>query len=390
MGTGNKMELRLLYRNVGFIASILLLLLIAGGCKVKSSGRDIGTTSIRLWAKDAKLKGDLRLHDADIDSATIHGWHKVEDKIEWTQKLSKGNYVVSLHYAEPYLGGVISVCVGERQFSALIEPTVSWEQYKTSDLGIIHISSSGANTIILQGLQLSLKGDANEEALPDIRWISLTPTAQKAIDGPMGISKEFKGTSLFDGKSLKGWTGNNGKSSLAWFRVEDGSIIGGTMETSIPRNEFIRTECEYGDFELRLKFKMKYPSGKGWNAGIQFRSQPNTELPNEMIGYQADIIAKRWGGLYDEQRRRKFLGTLLTPERAQNERNWNEYVIRCEGPRIRIWLNGHLTQDYIEPYAKTPHPQYGIIPLKGYIALQVHESKNPFEVWYKDIEIQEL
>ena len=41
---------------------------------------------------------------------------------------------------------------------------------------------------------------------------------------------------LFDGKSLAGWEGNE----EVW-RVEDGVIVGGSMEGN-PRNEFLATE----------------------------------------------------------------------------------------------------------------------------------------------------
>ncbi len=95
-----------------------------------------------------------------------------------------------------------------------------------------------------------------------------------------------KPVKLFDGKSLKGWEGNE-KS----FRIEEGAIVGGTLKEKIPRNEFLATEKEYGDFELRLKFKLL--GGEKANAGVQIRSQ---RIPNhhEMIGYQADMGDGWW------------------------------------------------------------------------------------------------
>ena len=61
---------------------------------------------------------------------------------------------------------------------------------------------------------------------------------------------------------------------------------------------------EYGDFELRLKFKLL--GGDGANAGVQFRTK---RIPNhhEVTGYQADMGAGWWGALYDESRRNKML-----------------------------------------------------------------------------------
>ena len=57
---------------------------------------------------------------------------------------------------------------------------------------------------------------------------------------------------LFDGKSLAGWEGDP-KS----FRVEDGAIVGRHAESTDSRvTNFSSTEKEYGDFELRLQFKI--------------------------------------------------------------------------------------------------------------------------------------
>ena len=44
-------------------------------------------------------------------------------------------------------------------------------------------------------------------------------------------------TNLFDGKSLKGWTGNPDHWS-----VQDGVIVGSTMEKKTPKNTFLILE----------------------------------------------------------------------------------------------------------------------------------------------------
>ncbi len=183
-----------------------------------------------------------------------------------------------------------------------------------------------------------------------------------------------KFTPLFDGKTLAGWEGD-AKS----FRVEDGAIVGGTLKQKIPRNEFLASEKEYGDFELRLKFKVL---GKGANAGIQIRSQRIPEH-HEMIGYQADLGDGYWGALYDESRRKKVLAgpQMADVEKVLRRDDWNDYVIRCEGKRIRLSINGLETVDYTEADAA--------IPLTGRIALQIHGGP-PSEAWYKDVAICEL
>jgi len=181
-------------------------------------------------------------------------------------------------------------------------------------------------------------------------------------------------TPLFDGKSLEGWEGNE-----ALFRVEDGAIVAGTLEKKIPHNEFLCTIKRYGDFELRMKVKVQPATT---NAGIQFRSE---RIPDhhEVKGYQADVGRGWWGKLYDESRRRKVLAGRDEKKLAEvlKSDGWNEYVIRCRGPRIQMWLNGLQTVDYAEPDDS--------IPQNGVIGLQIHGGP-PGEAQYKDISIRKL
>jgi hypothetical protein len=183
---------------------------------------------------------------------------------------------------------------------------------------------------------------------------------------------------LFDGKTFDGWEGN-----LSTFRIRNGAVVAGSLEARIPHNEFLCTKKKYGDFELRLKAKIV---GPGQNAGVQFRSK---RLPNssEVAGYQCDVGRHDgrsiWGCLYDEARRRKFLvyGDETEIAKVVKSDDWNDMVIRSEGPRVQIWINGLRTVDYTEAD--------DAIPRQGIIGLQIHVGP-PAEAWYKDIEIKEL
>ena len=92
-----------------------------------------------------------------------------------------------------------------------------------------------------------------------------------------------------------------------------------------------------------------------------------------MVGYQADIVAGILGKVYDEQRRWLYIGNQLDTPANYNADEWNSYIIRCEGPRIRVWLNDVKTLDYIEPYYNKPYPVIGAIAHDGFIALQIHD-----------------
>ncbi len=180
---------------------------------------------------------------------------------------------------------------------------------------------------------------------------------------------------LFDGKTFKGWEGD-----LKIFRIEKEAIVGGTLKEKIARNEFLCTKKTYKNFILKLEVKLL--GGPKANAGIQIRTK---RIPNhhEVSGYQADMGVGWWGSLYDESRRRRVLAKADAAliKKILKAEDWNRYEIRCEGKRIRLFINGTLTVDYTEPDPK--------IPREGVIAVQIHGGP-PSEAWYRGIVIREL
>lgn len=214
-----------------------------------------------------------------------------------------------------------------------------------------------------------------------IHWALDKPVPKKWA-GKIAIKIPYRGmvasTSLFDGKTFAGWEGDTTKT----WRIENGAIIGGSLTTTVPQNEFLCTTREYKNFVLRLNFKLTGTEGMA-NAGVQLRSKRIAQPPNEVSGYQADIGDGYWGSLYDESRRNRLL-VHADPKKMETlvKRNdWNEYVMRCEGKRIRLYLNGQLTVDYTESEAN--------IPESGIIAVQIHGGGKA-EAAYKDITLLEL
>src|SRR5262245_30526265 len=85
---------------------------------------------------------------------------------------------------------------------------------------------------------------------------------------------------LFNGKSLAGWEGDQ-----SVFRVENGAVVAGSLKEKVAHNDFLCTQEQFGDFELRLEARLV---GKGENAGVQFRSERVTNH-FEVSGYQCDM-----------------------------------------------------------------------------------------------------
>ena len=183
--------------------------------------------------------------------------------------------------------------------------------------------------------------------------------------------------SLFDGKNFAQWEGN----TQVW-HVEDGLLVGGDGKTALKNNEFLASREEFGDFKLRLKFRLEGTEGFV-NSGVQFRSQ---RVPNdpEMVGYQADIGDGWYGCLYDESRRNTVLARPsdeVLKAALHPLGQWNDYEVQCEGRHIVIRLNGTVTVDYTEADTK--------IPATGHLGLQVHGGGKT-RVSFKDIEIESI
>lgn len=173
---------------------------------------------------------------------------------------------------------------------------------------------------------------------------------------------------LFNGSSLSGWDGD----PLLW-SVEGGSIVGSTDGRPLSANSFLVSEQEFGDFVLRFEVKLR-----NGNSGMQFRSERTRGWT--VRGYQADFASgKGWGNLHGEGLPR---GLILDgwQDRAEYvvKSGWNRIEILCEGYRIRISVNGTVTNDVLDPGALT-----------GVLAMQLHRGE-PMRVEFRNIRIRAL
>jgi Domain of Unknown Function (DUF1080) len=185
-------------------------------------------------------------------------------------------------------------------------------------------------------------------------------------------------TSLFDGKTLKGWNQKNGQ---AKYTVEKGEIVGTTVANTT--NSFLCTNEEYGDFIFEVELKVD----DAMNSGIQFRSLSKPDFKdNRVHGYQMEVdpTDRGWsGGIYDEARRDWLYIPNFNPEgkKAFRMGDWNKYRIEAIGSTLRTFINGIPTAHLIDD-----------MTAKGLIALQVHAiygtMKEGMKIRWKNIRIQ--
>jgi quinoprotein glucose dehydrogenase len=180
---------------------------------------------------------------------------------------------------------------------------------------------------------------------------------------------------LFDGTTLNGWVHLNGAHT---YTVEDGAIVGRTVESSASMNSFLCSLQEFDNFELELDTMVDRVT----NQGIQIRS---TVRPVKGTGTGFDSSAGRVNGPQVEVRRYykglpttgllygEALGTnWLSSQQKIDEGHhyfvddgWNRLRIVAKGPRIQTWVNGHLVEDLVNEAVYKTHS-------KGFIGLQMH------------------
>lgn len=221
-------------------------------------------------------------------------------------------------------------------------------------------------------------------------------------------------TSLFDGKTLKGWRGD----PKVW-SVRDGAITAST-DAPITHNTFLILDKPYANFEMRLKYRFLTPTG---NSGLQFRSGQG-EGNFVLGGMQSNITPanftacglpscgeERFGMLYEELGRLEMvlLGEKATITRRQaktggpgqmvrtvtgttNPREaiinsikqapeWNEDILIVHGNRYVHIINGLVVFD------ATDNDPLGA--KDGLIGLQAHAGP-PSTAQFKDLVIRPL
>ena len=204
---------------------------------------------------------------------------------------------------------------------------------------------------------------------------------------------ESEFVSIFDGKTLSGWSGD----SKLW-SVQDGAITGVTTdEEPLPYNKFLIWDGEVENFHLRAKVRLFGNS----NSGIQYRSVQLKDAGEFVVsGYQCDIHPKpeNNGMLYHERGRGivamhgqkvfvddagdKWIAGTTGPVQPVQLDEWNTVEIIAKGNHLIHKLNGKVCAEIID------HHQSGRL-MQGIVALQVHRGP-AMRVQVKEIEVKHL
>jgi hypothetical protein len=201
---------------------------------------------------------------------------------------------------------------------------------------------------------------------------------------------------IFDGKTLNGWDGDP-----AFWRVEDGAIVGQTLVDRQPKqNTFlIWRGGSPANFELKVKYKLT-----GFNSGIQYRSVELPDIKYAMKGYQADMDGEQtYTGQIYEERARGFLAlrgqftyigdwkkpalvsSLGDPAELKGlikAADWNDLHIIARGNTLVQMLNGRVMSMLIDDDTANRK-------MEGLIGIQVHLGP-PMKIEVRDIRLKKL
>jgi hypothetical protein len=178
---------------------------------------------------------------------------------------------------------------------------------------------------------------------------------------------------LFNGKDLTGWK-STGKMEV--WGAEKGVIYcaGGG-------GGWLMTEKEYGNFELRLEYKMP---AKG-NSGVGIRSPLQGDPA--YVGMEIQLIDDEgWPGMLQTWQHTGAIYNVVPPKKTNNRPigEWNSVKIIAKGRQITIEQNGAVLvdanlDDYVKEHAKK-HP--GILREKGHIGFQSYNLRVEFRNIY--------
>ncbi|MEC9032664.1 MAG: sulfatase/phosphatase domain-containing protein [Planctomycetota bacterium] len=188
-------------------------------------------------------------------------------------------------------------------------------------------------------------------------------------------------TSLFDGKTLKGWR-QPGPSPATQIAANDSmKVVNGEIHLSPAPKVFYLHTRSFTDFILELEAKMP---DKDFDSGVGFRCvlPKGAFLPK---GFQSEISDIRSGGIFDigvgwvhpTEKQEDIDSFVKRTGTFYKQGKWNQIRVRCQGSRIQTWVNGQLSSDIENATHKS-----------GVIGLQHNAKQGIYR--FRNIRIREL
>jgi hypothetical protein len=205
-----------------------------------------------------------------------------------------------------------------------------------------------------------------------------------------------KAVPLFPDKGEpKGWVvrawddvSKPGPAEAKWTVDDDGVLHG-----SEPRGTWLVSEKEYGDFVLEFDWKI----GERGNSGCGVRFPPKGDPAFDGLEIQMNDPRYNNGQDAPDQLTGSFYKAIAPKKQLLKPTDWNHYVITCQGPNVKVELNGEVIQDVnldqqtkpVKRHDNTDAPPLKDRPRRGRIGFQ-ELSRGGAHVTIRNAKITEL
>ncbi|MBK9138760.1 MAG: DUF1080 domain-containing protein [Verrucomicrobia bacterium] len=186
---------------------------------------------------------------------------------------------------------------------------------------------------------------------------------------------------IFNGRDFTGWTGP----------VDNYQIVDGAIVCQPGKGGCIYTKEEYGDFVVRLEFKL--PRGGNNGLAIRYPGQGDAAYAG-MTELQVldDDYEQAVGDKIDPRQAHGSAYGMIAAHRGYQHPvgHWNFQEVTVKGSKIRVELNGVVILDgdvaaVKEFMGKTPHPGKDL--LKGHFGFAGHNDPVAFRnIWLKRLD----
>jgi hypothetical protein len=163
------------------------------------------------------------------------------------------------------------------------------------------------------------------------------------------------------------------------WRVEDGVLVNDGF------GGYATTERDYGDFELRLEYKIAPLA----DSGVYLRGVPQIQIwDTNAPDPRGNGNAKGSGGLWNNAAGTPGRDPMVLADNPVGE--WNHLRVLMIGSRVSVWLNHQLVVDHVvlENYydRRLPAASRRPVPPRGPIQLQTHGG----ETHWRNIHLREI
>ncbi len=240
--------------------------------------------------------------------------------------------------------------------TGLVRPAGEWNEFDVTVIG-------EQVTLVINGKPAYSVGGLTVPA----GYVGLQVEAPKG--GPFHVRNvritELDAVSLFNGTDLTSWEGAGKPAETCW-KADDGLL----QCIGVP-GPWLRSEKEYGDFNLRLEYLLT----PGGNSGVFVRipENGNHHRANDSLppaGFEVQILdddAEPHRNLRDYQYSASIYGIAgANPRVSRPAGEWNTLEINCRGQHVTTIHNGVVVTDA----TAEEYPLLGLRMVSGYLGLQ--------------------